>query len=318
MLTDVWPFVRERLAAGASVATARVVVRSDEGRRTGAAMAVAADGTWVGSVGGGCIDGDVLVQALAVARGGDPALVSCSIGGDNRMPWEAGPACSARLAIVLAALPGPDVSDAVEASLTSGPAGTRRVLAVSTSLTPPFDTVLGERPGSYVEWIRPAQRLVIVGATDVAAALVSIARICGLAVTVVEPRPAFARSGQVDADCLDALSTGAWLSAHRLTPDDAVVALTHEPRFDDPMLIAAVTAGCRYVSAIGSRATHSDRVLRLSTQCAAEHIRGPAGLDLGGENASSVAAAIVSELIAAQHGGSGSSLSRGTGAIHRP
>ena len=103
-----------------------------------------------------------------------------------------------------------------------------------------------------------------------------------------------------------------------LGPADAVAILTHDVKFDEPAIVAALQRGCRYVGAIGSRRTQAERRARLLAAGVGEvdlaRLRGPIGLDLGGRTPAETALAIMAEIVAERHGGSGvpmQSLARG-------
>jgi xanthine dehydrogenase accessory factor len=95
-----------------------------------------------------------------------------------------------------------------------------------------------------------------------------------------------------------------------LGPADAVAVLTHDVKFDEPAIVAALARGCRYVGAVGSRKTQSDRRERLRAAGVSEaelaRLRGPIGLDLGGREPAETALAIMAEVVAARFGASGS------------
>lgn len=149
---------------------------------------------------------------------------------------------------------------------------------------------------------RPSPRLVIVGAVHISQALHPIARACGFAVTIVDPRTAFAtpeRFADVELlaewplDVMDQLA---------FDPETAVVAVTHDPKIDDAPLTAALANGCFYVGALGSRKTHAKRRERLLEQVeetAFARINAPIGLDIGAASPAEIAVAIMAEIIAA-------------------
>lgn len=326
MLLEVWPFVRACRAAGQRVVLARVLDRSGStGRPVAAAMAVAADGRWAGSVAGGCVDGDVLLAAVAVLAGGPPTLLRCDLGPDARPQWEAGPACDGSITVLVAPLFDENTCAAVNLILdvppTEDTTGTSMTLV--TELRSPYGTSVGPAAGAevwsaevLVEEIRPAPRLVIVGATDVAVSLSSLAATAGFRVVVLEPRPAWAPEERVPAATLVRAWPSAWLGSHPLGPEDALVALTHEPRLDDAALVQALRSGCGYVAAIGSRATHEERVARLSHIPGVERIHGPAGLDLGAPSSALTAVSMLAEAVAVLHDRDGGMLVRSRGRVH--
>jgi xanthine dehydrogenase accessory factor len=162
----------------------------------------------------------------------------------------------------------------------------------------------------FIEAFSRRPRLIIVGAVQVAIALVAIARTLGYETVVVDGRPAFAtRERFPDADRLvvgwpDEVADGIGLG-----PADAVAVLSHDVKFDEPAIATALGRGCRYVGAVGSRKTQADRRARLRAAGIGEEdlvrLRGPIGLDLGGRNPAEVALAIMAEVVAARYGGSG-------------
>ena len=161
----------------------------------------------------------------------------------------------------------------------------------------------------FIEAFSRRPRLIIVGAVQVAIALVAIARTLGYETVVVDGRPAFpTRERFPDADRL----VVGWPTRLRMASGwaaDAVVVLSHHVKFDEPAIATALGRGCRYVGAVGSRKTQADRRARLRSAGIGEEdlvrLRGPIGLDLGGRNPAEVALAIMAEVVAARYGGSG-------------
>jgi xanthine dehydrogenase accessory factor len=341
MLLEVWPFVRACRAAGQRVVLARVLDRSGSaGRPVTAAMAVAADGRWAGSVAGGCVDSDVLLAAVAVLAGAPPTVLRCDLGPDARPPWEAGPACNGSITVLVAPLFDENTCAAVDLILDVPPTEdtTGTSLTLVTELSSPYGTSVGPATCAgvtadrvtadrvtadsvtaesvMVEEVRPAPRLVIVGATDVAVSLSTLATSAGFRVVVLEPRPAWAPADRVPAATLVRAWPSAWLGSHPLGPEDALIALTHEPRLDDAALVEALRSGCGYVAAIGSRVTHEERVARLSHIPGVERIHGPAGLDLGGLSSALTALSMLAEAVAVLHGRDGGRLVSSQGRVH--
>src|SRR4051794_2338487 len=163
----------------------------------------------------------------------------------------------------------------------------------------------------FIEAFARRPRLVIVGAVQVAIPLVALARTMGYETVVVDGRPAFASAERFpDVDRLIIGWPDEVADEIGLGPDDAVAVLSHDVKFDEPAIVTALTRGCRYVGAVGSRKTQSDRRERLraagvsDTQLA--RLRGPIGLDLGGREPAETALAIMAEVVAERYGGSGS------------
>lgn len=156
-----------------------------------------------------------------------------------------------------------------------------------------------------VQPLSPPYRLIVVGAVHIAQALIPMAQAVGFAVTLVDPRPAFAsaaRFANVDirADWPQDVFPGIELDART-----AVVTLSHDPKIDEPALAAALRADTFYIGALGSRRNHAGRLERLASAGfdarTLERIAGPVGLDLGGRAPAEIAVAIVAQLIQARY-----------------
>ncbi len=162
----------------------------------------------------------------------------------------------------------------------------------------------------FVEAYPARPRLVVVGAVQAAIALVRFAREVGYETVVVDGRAAFATPERFpDVDRLVVAWPDEAADEIGLGPADAVVVLTHDVKFDEPAIVAALGRGCRYVGAVGSRKTQADRRARLVAAGVREEdlarLRGPIGLDLGGRSPAETALAIIAEVVAARYGGSG-------------
>ena len=159
----------------------------------------------------------------------------------------------------------------------------------------------------FVQIYTPPLRLLEVGAVHVAQPLAQMAAIAGYDVTVIDPRRAFATEERFPGVTLD----GDWPdeALDRLRPDmrTAVVALTHDPKLDDPALVRALASPAFYVGALGSRKTHAKRLERLKAggldDPALARIRGPVGLDIGAVTPAEIAVSILAEITAALRGG---------------
>jgi xanthine dehydrogenase accessory factor len=155
--------------------------------------------------------------------------------------------------------------------------------------------------------LRP--RLVIVGGVPIAMTLVRLARDLGFETIVVDARAAFATPERFpDVDRLLVAWPDEAADEIGLAPADAVVVLSHDPKFDEPAIAEALRRGCRYVGAIGSRRTQQARRERLRAEGVGDadlaRLHGPIGLDLGGRETAEVALAILAEVVAERHGAS--------------
>jgi xanthine dehydrogenase accessory factor len=148
----------------------------------------------------------------------------------------------------------------------------------------------------------PTAKLVIVGAVHISQALAPLARSLGYDVTVVDPRTAFASPERFPDVVLIAEWPDIALPPLNIDHYTAFVAVTHDPKIDDPALLHAVESDCFYIGALGSRKTHATRADRLKAQGVSEadiaRIHAPIGLEIGAISPSEIAVAIMAEITA--------------------
>jgi len=155
----------------------------------------------------------------------------------------------------------------------------------------------------FLHPLNPPLRLIIVGAVHVAGPLSLMAEVAGYEVTIVDPRQAFARAERwppraiVRAEWPDEALP--WMGIDART---AVAALTHDPKIDDPALVAALRTRAFYVGALGSKKTHAARLRRLAAAGLGEtdlaRIHGPIGLDIGARSPGEIAIAVLGQMTA--------------------
>ncbi|MER7702446.1 XdhC/CoxI family protein [Kitasatospora sp. NPDC097605] len=165
-------------------------------------------------------------------------------------------------------------------------------------------------------------RMIVFGAVDFAAALVRLGKYLGYHVTVCDARPVFAtRARFPEADDVVADWPHRYLEATEVDHRTVLCVLTHDARFDVPLLERALRSPVAYVGAMGSRRTHEDRLARLRESGLSEReigrLRSPIGLDLGARTPEGTAVSIVAEIIAERHGGTGLPLTGTRLPIHR-
>ncbi|MBA3841132.1 MAG: XdhC family protein [Actinobacteria bacterium] len=294
-MDDVLAKAEEWRAAGEEVALATVVAtRRSAPRPLGSKLAVTATGRMFGSVSGGCVEADVAGRAAAVLAGSPPELASYGITDDEA--WSVGLPC------------GGEIDVFVEPFSPAEPLtrGTSYVVVAGEGLGARWHeptrtrTQLLEEPhrSVFAEAVAPPPRLVAVGAGDIAEALCALARPLGWRTTVVDPRPGLATRERVP-------SAGelvvAWPDEIEVDGDTAVVSLVHEERLDIPALRAGVEGGAFYVGALGAKRAQEKRRAHLGAL--ADSVRGPVGLDLGGETPAEIALEIVAEILAARKKG---------------
>jgi xanthine dehydrogenase accessory factor len=181
--------------------------------------------------------------------------------------------------------------------------------------------VMGSELRVYIQGFASSPQMVIFGAIDFSAAVGRLARELGYQVTICDARPPFAQSARF-SDVAEVVVD--WPDRHMATRDlgtrDVVLVFTHDSKFDEPALLAALRSGAGYIGALGSRRTHRDRVERLRAAGVSEEelarISAPCGLDIGARTPAETAVSIFAEIIALRTGRPGRRLGETGGSIH--
>jgi xanthine dehydrogenase accessory factor len=187
---------------------------------------------------------------------------------------------------------GPGFGDAFPAAVE---AAAREALTRDQS--GPIET---ERGTLFVHVYNPPLRLAVVGAVHITQALAQIAEVAGYAVTVIDPRRAFAQAARFPSITVSTKWPDDALN--ELVPDrrTAIVTLTHDPKIDDPALEVALKSEAFYIGSLGSTRTHAKRLQRLRdkgfNQRELARIHGPVGLDIGALSPAEIAVSIVAEI----------------------
>ncbi|KAA1378156.1 XdhC family protein [Aeromicrobium fastidiosum] len=173
----------------------------------------------------------------------------------------------------------------------------------------------------FVESIAATPSLYVFGAVDFSDALSRAAKLLGYRVVVCDARPVFATARRFPlADEVVVSWPHTYLRSVDVRPTDVICVLTHDPKFDLPLLQEALASDAGYVGAMGSRSTHEHRISSLIergvSREALERLRSPIGLDLGGSTPEETAVSILAEVIADRRRGTGRRLSELTTAIH--
>ncbi|MFN0247783.1 MAG: XdhC family protein [Kofleriaceae bacterium] len=326
----------EWLERGEQVGLATVVrTWGSSPRPVGSKLAVASTGQFIGSVSGGCIEGAVITEALEVAAGREAPHV-IGFGVSDETAWDVGLACGGKIEVyveaasaarirelrdararkqpfaILVPLDGRDHEVVAPALAEERPPprteGDHDALRESISramLTDEAFVVDTANGAVLVEPHNPPSRLIIVGAVHVASPLAQMARLAGFAITIVDPRRAWATPERFPGDTL----VNEWpdVAIDKLAIDTrtAVVTLTHDPKIDDPGLVAALKSNAFYIGCLGSKKTHAGRRERLGTQFDAktlDRLHGPVGLDIGAKSPAEIAVSILAEILAALRG----------------
>jgi xanthine dehydrogenase accessory factor len=288
--------------AGAPMAIATVVETWKSAPcPVGTHMLVHADGRFVGSVSGGCVEGDVLERAHMVLAGAPPVLRRYGVADDAA--WDVGLPCGGDIQVLVQ----PVSADGFPAHLFGDIIKARSAgaaLSVVTDLESGRSALLDDDAGAgFVNIYHPPRRLLIVGAVEIASALAAIAVSQGVDVTLCDPRGRFLTAERFPGIRLDDRWPDDAVKAFAPDSRSAIVTLSHDPKIDDPALAAALASPAAYVAALGSVRSHQARLARLSAagvsaeQCA--RIEGPAGVAINAISAPEIALSIAGGMIRA-------------------
>ena len=239
-------------------------------------------------------------RLAALLRTGQAAALATAI---------SGPRPGAKLLVPSTGDPVGGIDPALDAAIA---ADARRFLAAEQSHMQTYAAAEGAWE-VFIESFPPPPRILIVGAVHTAIPLHRLAKELGYHVIVVDARAALATperfplADQVRVDWPDDAMRDLGLDSAT-----SVVVLTHDPKFDEPALLAALASNARYIGAIGSRGTHQARLDALRAQGVSEanlaRIHAPIGLDLGGRTPAEIALAILAEIVAVRYQRAGGSL----------
>ncbi|MFJ7336913.1 XdhC family protein [Streptomyces sp. NPDC101116] len=354
---------------GRDFAVATVVaVGGSAPRQPGAALAVDAEGTAIGSVSGGCVEGAVYELCEQALRDGETVLERFGYSDDDA--FAVGLTCGGVIDILVTAVRAGDpvrpvVASALAAAVRGEAAAVARIVSGPRELTgralvvrpdgsreggfgahPELDRTVAAEAGAFLDAGRtgtleigergsrcgapltvlvessvPAPRMIVFGAIDFASALVRMGKFLGYRVTLCDARPVFAtRARFPEADEIVVDWPHRYLEGTEVDARTVLCVLTHDAKFDVPLLKLALRLPVAYVGAMGSRRTHLDRNARLRdvgvTEPELSRLHSPIGLDLGARTPEETALSIASEIVAARRGGSGVSLTGAHTPIH--
>ena len=294
-------------------------------RPAGSQMAVREDGAFNGSVSGGCVEGSVIGEAQSALNDGKPR--NLKFGVSNEDAWAVGLACGGTIEVhvtpvlaqaqqaALAALKHARDKGIAVALATDLATGESRVVypdergadaltevARVQARRDQSGSVEIDRKSWFLTIFNPALDLAIIGAVHIAQPLARMAALANYAVRIIDPRTAFATAERFPGVKLSHQWPDEALAAAPLTSRSAIVALTHDPKLDDPALTAALTSPAFYIGALGSKATHAKRLERLHAQgfssADVARIHGPIGLNIGARSPAEIAIAILGEITA--------------------
>ncbi|MBU3001453.1 XdhC family protein [Roseovarius nubinhibens] len=303
-----------REGRGAALATV-VETWGSAPRRVGSQLAISGAGEIAGSVSGGCVEGAVVAEALDAIERGSSATLTFGVSDDDA--FSVGLGCGGTIRVMVEPL-GSVLSEALMAELVTARAAQEPVAVISGGEGPAEITRDGfearfrqdlsgfEADGRFVTIHNPPLRLIVVGAVHIAQALVPMARIAGYDVVIVDPRESFASAARFPGERLVDDWPDEALAALGIDARTAVVVLSHDPKIDDPALMAALRSEAYYIGALGSTRSRDKRAVRLGLLGASAEeiarIHGPVGLDIGAATPAEIAVSTLAEMIAVLRG----------------
>jgi xanthine dehydrogenase accessory factor len=368
-MLDIAEELNRWVGQGRDFAVATVVaVGGSAPRQPGAALAVDADGTAIGSVSGGCVEGAVYELCRQALQDGETVLER--FGYSDEDAFAVGLTCGGIIDILVTPVRAGDpvrpvVAAALAAAARGEAAAVARIVTGPAELTgrallvrpdgfveggfgahPELDRTVAAEAGAFLDAGRtgtleigeqgsrcgapltllvessvPPPRMIVFGAIDFASALVRIGKFLGYRVTVCDARPVFATKTRFpEADEIVVEWPHRYLESTEVDGRTVLCVLTHDAKFDVPLLKLALRLPVAYVGAMGSRRTHLDRNERLRevgvTELELARLRSPIGLDLGARTPEETALSIAAEIVASRRGGSGVSLTGAHTPIH--
>lgn len=331
-------------------------------RPPGTTMAVSATGEVLGSISGGCVEGETYELAREAIHSGRAALTRFGVTDDDA--FASGLTCGGIIDVFIEPVdevhyPAFDrVLDAIKghrptvvATVTSGAAVGQHlamdetgftvsagglesdksvVSRMAAMLTRSATDVVDGGPGTgpqtsasvFIQSFAPPPRMIVFGAIDFAASVADIGKFLGYHVTVCDARSVFATAARFpDVDRLVVDWPHRFLLNERVEENTVLCVLTHDPKFDIPLLKVALETPASYIGVMGSRRAHARRLEALRDEGVADwqlaRLSSPIGLDLGARTSEETAVSIAAEIIAAARGATGVPLREGQGAIHR-
>jgi xanthine dehydrogenase accessory factor len=283
-------------------------------RPAGSQLAISGDGQIMGSVSGGCVEGAVVAEAMEALADSKPRVLTYGVSDDDA--FAVGLACGGTIRVLVepvgVALPEKMLNDLVTARAA------RKGVAYSVNLTDwtrslsdgegdgaaaarlQSDKAGMEEDGRLIVPFLAPLRMIVVGAVHIAQPLVAMARLCGYAPTLIDPRETFGAAARFPGEVI--LSDWPDEAMASLAPDarTAVVTLTHDPKLDDPALFAALGSPAFYIGCLGSTRTHAKRLDRLRAAGVSDgqiaRLHAPVGLNIGAKSPAEISVSIIAQI----------------------
>jgi xanthine dehydrogenase accessory factor len=332
---EILPELERWRADGQRVAMARVVAtRRSAPRPVGSKLIVSDTGELAGSVSGGCVESEVVEAAGEVLAGGEPRLLTFGISDD--LALSVGLPCGGEIDVWVSEPDAAHLTELADVAKHERRAvdfidlddGTERLVhdgeeAAADELIRGGHSKVVELDGRrvFADVFGPPPRLLVYGAVDTADALCAAARGIGWHTIAADARARFATPERLP-NAHEVIVAWPEETLAQVQPDHAtaIVVLTHDDKFDIPMLVGALSTEAFYVGAIGSRRNQERRRERLLEagldEAALERISGPAGLDIGAHSPAETGLSILAEIMAVRAGRDGGRLRESSGRIH--
>jgi xanthine dehydrogenase accessory factor len=332
---EILPELERWLAGGGRIALATVVAtRRSAPRPVGSKLIVSGKGELAGSVSGGCVESEVVEAAREVLAGGEPRLLTFGISDD--LALTVGLPCGGEIDVWIDE-PDPELLQDLAAvareerravSYVDLDDGTRRLVLdgdneLADGVIRSGHSRVLELHGRrlFADVFGPPLRLLVYGAVDTADALCAAARGLGWRTIVADARGRFATPERLPS-AHEIIVAWPEETLEQVRPDHAtaIVVLTHDDKFDVPMLVGALATDAFYIGALGSRRNQERRRERLLDagvdESALDRINGPAGLDIGAHTPAETAISMLAEIMAVRAGREGGRLRESSGRIH--
>ncbi len=336
-MLEILSSIEEWLEQGHSVAIATTVETwGSAPRQAGAKMAINEKMGMAGSVSGGCVETAVAQEALDSLADHKPRLLSYGVSDDAA--WDVGLACGGRMSVYVEQLDRAwwqIVRERVQQNkpfttitIISGDCAGQKLLLARNDIL--YSTVespdlrmrlfeesvkssatrrvkLADALDVLADVSQPAPHLIIIGGAHVAMALNEIAHVMGFRVVIIDPRRAFATSERFpNVEGVSHLYPDKALPEIGLNADSYIAVLTHDPKIDDPALMAALPSTARYIGVLSSKRTHEKRIERLTAAgvdpALLKRIHTPIGLEIGARTPEEIALCIMAEIVAVRNG----------------
>ena len=297
---------------GAAVAT---VIRTwgSAPRPVGSQLAVSGEGDIIGSVSGGCVEGAVIIEALNTLKTGRNVILEYGVSDEDA--FAVGLAYGGNIQILVEPV-GFGLSESIVADLVCR-CQRREPVAYSIDIKSGVNKVITlgindgkKNVGTHTSGFYGAEflviyekplRMAVIGGVHIAQPLVSIARMSGFAVVVIDPRSTFLNAIRFPNVELSNLWPDEALKAFKPDSRTAIITLSHDPKIDDLGLIEALNSNCFYIGCLGSKKTHSKRLDRLSkivnSDVCLSRLHGPIGLNIQSRTPTEIAISIMAEVI---------------------